>query len=223
LGQSQRGSFVLSLLSPWDFTRSRNIGQSTLLDDDVPFGRQVTTTLSEALAAIRVALREAVSGGPQEAFRKAVPSGVSANLCDALSALAREGDGVDVSVTWSLTNTPPSKAEMLSLRREDAQILLEAKRALLESEPLLDQTIEGVILSVTNSLDSFDGSAVIVAPVNASIRRVRVKFQERDRRMVFEAAQRMAGIRVVGDLEARGTRLALLNPRDITVLEPTGD
>lgn len=223
LGQSQRGSFVLSLLSPWDFSPGHGSRQGTLLDDEIPFGRQVTQTLSVALAATRAALREAVSGQMHEAFRRAVISGVSVNLCDALSALAREGDGVDVSVNWSLTNTPDAPGEVLSLRREDSQILLEAKRALVESEPIPDQPVEGVILAVHNSLDSFDGSVVIVGTINNSLRKVRVKFQESDRRLVFDAAQEKLGLRVVGDLQARGNRLELLNPRDITVVRPTDD
>jgi hypothetical protein len=91
LGQSQRGSFVLTLLSPWDFTPST---QPSLDLQEVTFGRRVTRSLARALNATQTAIRQSVADGVTplvEAYR----AGVSSNLCQALAKLAREGDGVD--------------------------------------------------------------------------------------------------------------------------------
>jgi hypothetical protein len=76
LGQSQRGSFVLSLLSPWDFDPSS--GPQASLLEEVPFERQVTRLLSRALVATRRALTEAVSADIRAAFIRSVRSSRSA-------------------------------------------------------------------------------------------------------------------------------------------------
>jgi hypothetical protein len=220
LGQSQRGSFVLSLLSPWDFVPQSELVENYLFDT-LPFGRRVTKTLAKALAATNRALALTVNEGVKQPFVEAVSDGVSANLCFSLAQLARDGDGVDVSVRWSLTK-PDGEAVLLRLRREDAQTLTEAYGALIEEEPA-DSTVEGVILQLNNDLASFDGSVVILAPVNGGVRRVRVRFREADRPKVFEAGQNKLGISVKGELKARGHSLELLNPSDLVILNPTDD
>jgi hypothetical protein len=221
LGQSQRGSFVLSLLSPWDFVPQSELGQNYLFDV-LPFGRRVTEALAKALTATSRALARTVNEGVKQPFVEAVSDGVSANFCFSLAQLARDGDGVDVSVNWSLTK-PGGEAVLLRLRREDAQTLTEACGALVEEEPAADATVQGVILQINNDLASFDGSVVVLAPVDGSVRRVRVRFGGADRPKVFEAGQNKFGISVKGELKARGRSLELLNPRDLVILNLTDD
>jgi hypothetical protein len=221
LGQTQRGSFVLSLLSPWDFEPNISL-QTSLLLDDVPFGRSVTRTLARTFIATRRALSEAVSADVSTAFMKAVPEGVSINLCDALATLIREGDGIDLSINWSLTK-PENEVLPLRLRREDAQTLTEARQMLAKNEPSPDTSVEGVILQITNDQTSFDGSVVILAPVNGAIRKVRTTFLENDRKTVFEAGQQKQGIRVVGQLARHGRWLQLENPHDLSLISTTDD
>jgi hypothetical protein len=59
LGQSQRGSFVISLLSPWDFIPAAELEQMDLSFID-PFGRRATKMLGRALEAVRRALQQAL-------------------------------------------------------------------------------------------------------------------------------------------------------------------
>ncbi len=220
LGQTQRGSFILSLLSPWDFEPDVSL-QATLFDE-VPFGRSVTRTLARTLAATRRALNEAVNTDVSTAFLKAVPDGVSINLCDALAKLIREGDGIDLSINWSLTK-PENPVAPLRLRREDAQTLIEARQMLAKTEPSPDTSVEGVILQITNDRASFDGTVVILAPIDGAIRKVRTKFLENDRKTVFEAGQQKQGIRVVGQLARHGRWLQLENPHELSLISTAED
>jgi hypothetical protein len=213
LGQSQRGSFVLNLLSPWDFTPDSppmfELGDET-------FGRRVTMSLATALNAAEAAMRRA----PTEGIRPLVEAyklGVSANLCSALAKLAREGDGVSVSVDWSPVR-PNSMIANISLKREDASLLVEASKELSRQEPEPDFSLEGLVASIKEAPELFNGNAVIEMSLGGTIRRVHIHFGENERSLIYDAAKEKKWIRVVGDLEREGQRLKLLNPRDIAVI-----
>lgn len=214
LGQTQRGSFVLTLLSPWDFTP----GASPLLDLDEPtFGRRVTRSLATALKATEVAIRQAVAGGTAplvDAWR----SGVSSNLCQALAKLARDGEGVSVSVEWSPAKPEPAPV-MIRLQREDAAVLTEAGRTLAGQEPEPDVAVVGQVAAIAEAPERFDGSAVLLTVSDGAARRVQVQFGQAERGVIYDAAKEKRLIRVVGDLRREGQRLHLLNPRDVAVIE----
>jgi hypothetical protein len=214
LGQSQRGSFVLTLLSPWDFTtdtnRSLDFGQAT-------FGRRVTLALARALRATETAMRETVAGSVSplvEAYRH----GVTSNFCLALAKLAREGGGIDVSIVWSPAQ-PEGESVGIRLKREDASVLTEAAKELSRQEPEPDVSLEGLVAAITEEPERFDGSAVLETNVLGGVRRVRIQFGGPERRLIYDAARDKKWVRVVGDLQREGRRLTLMNPRDISVIE----
>ncbi len=218
LGQSQRGSFVLTLLSPWDFTPSSpgalDLGRTT-------FGRRVTLALGCALQAIEAAIRQTVAGGVSplvEAYR----AGVSANLCQALAKLAREGEGIDVSIGWSPAQPEPNPVR-IRLKREDASVLTEAAAELARHEPEPDVTLDGKIVSIAEDPERFDGAAMIETVIGGGLRRVRVQFGESERGLIYDAAKAKQWIRVVGDLRRDGRRLTLMSPRDVTIVEADDD
>jgi hypothetical protein len=156
------------LLSPWDFTPSVDQAQLSLGD---PFGRQVIRTLARSLQAVGDALKLAVTDGVQQPFQKAVVSGVSSNLCSALAQLARERDGVDLSIRWSLTK-PEEGQQSLRLSREDAQSLTEAAESLSQHEQAPGTVLEGVITNLKEEIAAFDGKVTFEAVLNGAPRRV---------------------------------------------------
>jgi hypothetical protein len=221
LAQSQRGSFVISLLSPWDFTPSVDHGQLTLGD---PFGRQVTRTLARSLQAIGDALKLAVTAGVQKPFEEAVRSGVSSNLCSALAQLAREGEGVDLSIRWSLTKPEEGHQPMLRLSREDAQSLSEAAESLSEHQPVPSAELEGVITNLKEEIASFDGKVTFDAVVSGAPRRVTMEFAKDDdqtRDTLIRAFQKRERIVVTGDLVRDGKRFRLESPHDLHIESET--
>lgn len=72
-------------------------------------------------------------------------------------------------------------------------------------------------------VDTFDGTVVILAPIDGAIRKVRTTFLENDRKTVFEAGQQKQGIRVVGQLARHGRWLQLANPHDLSLISATDD
>jgi hypothetical protein len=223
LGQSQRGSFVISLLSPWDFIPVAERDQADLGFVD-PFGRRATKMLGKALDAIKKALQEAATEGVQKPFEAIIKDGVSANLCRALAQIARDGEGADISIRWSLTH-PEEGQPMLQLAREDAQALDEAARRLAEREPLPDVDVQGVIINLNEEPSAFDGVTTIDALVEGRMRRVHATFPKDDARIrdaLIDAFKFRKRVKLTGELAREGRRLRLENPRDLAVL-PAAD
>ena len=127
LGQTEQGSYVVSLLSP--------VSPALVDDEQVefwPFARRVTKRLFTGLDAARDAVILVNRGGGIEVFEQRLEAGVSANLCAAAAHLIDEGDGLDVSISWALTHAP---SEPASVRFEpsDAGVLSAAARVLTRS------------------------------------------------------------------------------------------
>ncbi len=88
LGQTDQGSFVVTLLMPALLPPMPALFPDPD-DRNAPIERRMTRRLVEALGAIREAV-ERTAAGEEGAFRGSVASGVSANLCEALGACAVE-------------------------------------------------------------------------------------------------------------------------------------
>ena len=102
LGQTEQGSFVITLLTPVVPPPIQQPLFPESAPDDDPVERQITKRLAGALAATRQATEKTV-GGNAEAFSEAVKYGVSANLCEALVEVISPFETLDISLTWART------------------------------------------------------------------------------------------------------------------------
>jgi hypothetical protein len=133
LGQTEHGSFVVTLLAPVPPLLEPVRGPGPVpaprwasLDDE-PLERIVTRRLMDALAASRSAAEVALSGDGA-AFENAVAAGVSANLCEAVAGLIEPSNGLDISLTWARTRPTPEAHRKVAFSSKDAEILREAAR-----------------------------------------------------------------------------------------------
>ena len=99
LGQTEQGSFVLTVLCPIP----PELSPAATFVPIEPYGRRVTKTFMGALSAIQSASRHAVEEGRLGPFREAIQQGVSANLCDALVRIgeAIPETAIDITMAWS--------------------------------------------------------------------------------------------------------------------------
>ncbi|HWE15713.1 MAG TPA: hypothetical protein VG758_00810, partial [Hyphomicrobiaceae bacterium] len=151
--------------------------------------------------------------------------GVSANLCQALAQIARDGEGADVSIRWSLTQ-PEEGEPTLRLAREDAQSLTEAAHRLAEVEPLPEVAVQGHITNLKEEPKAFDGETTIDALVEGKMRRVFVTFAKDDAKIrdaLIDAFKYRKRISFTGELLREGRRLRLENPRELAVLPETDE
>jgi hypothetical protein len=99
LGQTEQGSYVVTLLSPigTDAAEAERAGRLPLED---PFPRTAVAMLARALETARdTAERVAAGVGRLETFHETVEAGVSANLCDSLAKIGgRSHRGFSVSL-----------------------------------------------------------------------------------------------------------------------------
>ncbi|KJV28743.1 hypothetical protein [Luteibacter yeojuensis] len=210
-GQTQKGSFVLNLLSPWAFTPNAN----SLLPDDAPYGRAVMTSLADAM----LATKDALSGvSAVERLVQSYAKGVSANFCQALSAIAEQGDGVDLSIQWA-ARRPLQTRPFLKVSMADAATLTDAARELRAAEPESDVCLEGIFTGIETDVDSFDGKATLLTRYGTSTRKILMEFSNEQRNKIYDAAKKKLWVRVTGELKAESRRYILLNPRDFEIVQ----
>ena len=220
LGQTEQGSFVVTLLTPPIVGRQT---QPSLFPEDEMGDdcdeRQLTRRLAEAVAAARQAAGEAVSGGGG-AFEETVDQGVSANLCEALAALIEPFPTLDVGVRWAWTRPLNAPRQTVRFSKADAPILREAARSFRAREPKPDTALFGF---VQRPEAEDDGTIGLRARIDDRIRSVAVVLKQSDYEAAIRAHKDKAVVQLRGDLEHTGKRWRLLNPELVSVLPPEGE
>jgi hypothetical protein len=222
LGQTEVGSFVLTVISPVPPT----LAQTEMLLEAPPetnFNRRVTETLTTALAAIRTAAETSVARGGLSAFEEAVAQGVSADLCEAL-ALVRECTSVselDLGIGWAAARP---EIQQLPVKHEfsmDAlEVIGEAGRTLREKSPIDSFEVAGIVVALDRPTDVFKGTAIVVADIDRQPRRIRIElFGETDWKTADEAMNKRLVFRCQGELMREGKYYALRNARDLRIAE----
>jgi hypothetical protein len=103
-------------LFPGDSDAHSGAGDGAGDGRDVPFGRRVVEHLHQAVAAAHDAAHEVAREGRRESFAEAVQRGVSANLCEALSALGGTQADRPFEVGFSWARGLPSEVPPTSLQ-----------------------------------------------------------------------------------------------------------
>ena len=143
LGQTDQGSFVVTLLTP---TVPPPMPALFPDPDDrsAPVERRITRRLVEAVTAARQATERAAAGD-DGAFEETVASGVSANLCEALVRIIEPFPTLDVGVSWARTRPVGATGAVARFGRADAALLREAARSLRERAPQPDVRLHGFV------------------------------------------------------------------------------
>ena len=211
LGNTERGSFALVLVSPAVAPRLQ-----TLLPDDAdeaePKERQVAQRLAQSLSATRSASERAV-GGDTMAFAQVVASGVSANLCEAVAGLVEDVAAFDVSFSWAMTRPTTRQRGPVAFASGDVPLLREAARSFRRNEPEYDQRIYGLIDRLTRPQRDIDGTVSLRTSTGGIERSVTAVLSQRDYTRAIEARDRRALVCLEGDLERVGQRQHLRNAR----------
>ena len=218
LGQTERGSFVINLLSPVPPALQPEL---TPNPSDEPFPRKVMHKLVSGLQATREAVDLANRDSDIRLFEERVPDGVSANLCAAVGEMLGKvsNGGIDVSVSWALTRLRPRERVHVQFDEIDAPILEEASRVLKERQERPDERIEGYVTSLARQRSDYEGNVRIKGVIDGSISSVRIDFAPEDYSQVVDAHDRRLVISLEGDLRREGQRWTLTNPRDLVIHE----
>ena len=211
LGQTEHGSFVVTLLTP---VVSPPLPTPVQVYDDAddPIERQMTRRLTEALAATGEATERATAGDGT-AFADSVDKGVSANLCDALVKLIGPFPTLDISVAWARTRPISPPQEVFRYARADAAILSEAARQFRNREPQPDTYLFGTVQRLRRDEDEIRGTINLRTSIDGKNRSVAVVLKKADYDRAIQAHKERMPIILQGDLERSGQRWRLLNAR----------
>ena len=136
LGQTEQGSFVISLLSPVPVSQDVENASAAQEMTVAPFARQATCKLASGLSSAEQTIDSVFSSGSDAlGFKQKAQLGISANLCDALAKLLEcaSGSNLDISIGWSPMHSPPGCKGKAHFSASARLLLKEAARVLKES------------------------------------------------------------------------------------------
>lgn len=211
LGQTEQGSFVVSLLSP---VVSPPIQMSLIPDSDElesPVARRVTERLTQALDATRQATDDTNCGKP-EAFSKLVTEGVSANLCDALAGLTGALSRIDVNVVWARTYLRDDARWAVQFTAHDTPILQAASQDFRGQEPQPNMTLTGLVQVLKRDESALEGTVTLRTSIERRNRSVKAVLPPLEYHRAIEAHRARRPVVMRGDLEKTGKDWRLRNP-----------
>jgi hypothetical protein len=219
LGQTERGSYVLAVLS----SVPPELASSQLqLESEAPYERSVIETLAQSLTAVRNAAQLGAASGNLDAFEQAVPLGVSADLCEALTSMSKDGavSAIEVQIAWAPSRPgPASLARSTLFERDVLRVIAEAGTSLRLKTPVDDFTLEGPVVQVSRPTEARAGEAMVLASVDGRSRRVAVALADDDWDTANKAFTERLLLRCEGELWRATKPLTLKNPRHLQLIK----
>ena len=213
LGQTEQGSFTVTLLSPV----VEQPMQSLILEDDPdPVERRITKRLHDALTAVRAVTERKVIGDAK-GLPETAKEVVTANLCKALVTLIQPFPTLEVSVTWARTLPRQRALETVRFSQDDAPILQELGPSFPNQEPRQDVKLTGTVHRLARGAVEAAGDISLKTSVDGQNRSVEARLESSDYRRAIQAHQAKASVVMKGDLERKGQRWHLLNAHVVDV------
>jgi hypothetical protein len=224
LGQTERGSFVLTLHCP--VTPMLRPVEAEGFFPEEPFERKVTRSLMGGLAAVRNAAQHAAATGDFAPFKSSVAAGVSANLCAAIVRLGGvvPETGVEISMAWSRSRGPAADLpQRITIEPDSFPVIQEAARIFRETEPQDDFQLVGFIGQLRRPESDPIGRVTVTSLIEDQARRVTVDLPEGQYGIAVDAHNRRKTISCMGELVKEGRSYKLLSPRDLHIIEDEDD
>ena len=209
LGQTDQGSFVVTLLTPI-VPRPMPALFPDPDDGNAPIERRATRRLVEAVAAAQQATERAAAGD-DGAFEGTVSSGVSANLCEALVRIIEPFPTLDVGVSWARTRPVAIQRTVVRFGQADAALLREAAHSLRERAPRPDVRLHGFVRLLARREAEDDGTIRLATDIDGRQQSVVAVLGRADYERAVQAHKDRALVVLAGDLERAGQRWRLLN------------
>lgn len=224
LGQTERGSFLLRLISPIiDINSGKYLEFQGM--DKIPFSRRAVMELVKGLNALRDAAKESEERGKFlfNSFLEMVPLGVSANLCESiLEADEKEilSRPIEVSVTWSyaINSSDRLPVKPISFEPNIIPYIRQAAKEFRVRHPEI-VNIKGWVNILERESRSGPGGLVrIHSRIDGKPRSVRVNLNPDSYNEAIEAHKRGEVIAVTGTLIVDGSVYRLQNPSGFHIM-----
>jgi hypothetical protein len=221
IGPSERGSYVLTVNSR--VTPMLQSSGDHPFEAEVPYERRVMQTLAQSLFALSRAAEEAALTQEMAEFDRAIPQGVSADLCDAVAGLwgADEAQrGLEFSFSWSPARAVPADAvRRVAFSPDRRALILAAARQMREREPVVDFELRGPVVKLERAEGASTGKVTVIGWIEGRQARVTVELLEGPYAVALEAHRQGQTIRTAGTLQREGRGLVLKKPGAVVIEE----
>jgi len=226
LGQTEHGSYVITILSP--VSPPTQTSDGSLLPPD-PFGRRVVKNLASSVRlTTELAGRvERITNPSMALFHDSVSRGVSANLCEAIVGLfdVGEPETIHLSVSWALTH-PVNDADLNKgtvLSGDIVPTLREVARLFRARDVLENYEISGPVVKLERAEGNSIGIVTINSNVDGAVKKVVVSLSGKEYEMATNAHKSCRDVKVFGDVIRQGRVLRLQNPSKFTIIDEAED
>ncbi len=210
LGQSERGSYVMTVISPLP---PQMDPQKGLFGPRDPFERKVTRLLSDGLEAAVEASEYALRSASTEHFRESAKDGVSANLLDAaLGVMGADHRTVGVNFAWSPEIPIEAHSRIITIEADFAPVMEEASKFLKAQEPLPPIDLAGVVVGLRRTEGETHGRVTLLALVEArKSRHVSLELGQETYDIAIRAHRERRPVLCRGELQKVGKIMVLTN------------
>lgn len=214
LGQTDRGSYVVTLLGP-ELPSMAQMARQGLDAIYEPAERQVTRRLADSVLEARKAVDES-RAGREDPFVERVHKGVSANLCEALAQLAGVASELEISLVWALIHPREEARTVIRFAEADRSLLADAGNALRRCNQVHEAALVGYVKSLARNEHELEGQVTLQAQIEGSTRSVRANLSQPDYDRAIDAHRNRVPVALRGDLQHSGSRWSLLNSRVVS-------
>lgn len=222
VGQTERGSYIVNILSPFVAdSDEQQLFSTEPYEQADSFNRRVIKTLADGLEATQSAAGESVRDPHYKKFEEAIQAGVSANLCEAIAKIGQSGEnsGVEVDMRWALLR--PSREETnrkVYFSAMSIPVIEEASRR-LRSTPSREQRIQGHVIKLARER-SLGGQGLITVStlIEDKLRKVTIELSSGPYQRAVRAHEGDQPIACYGKLERRGKSFFLRDARNLQIV-----
>jgi len=225
LGQTERGSYLVKLISPIPHTE----GDQLVLPEterlvSSPFERQVVEGMMKSLSVLEAISQDVLRRGKFyfEPFEEAVPQGVSANLCEAVASTSDDGrySAMEVSVSWSYAlDHPGGQFERVRFPVRAMPHIARAAEQFREENPE-EIRLWGHVTTLQRSELGEPGTITITGMVEGDQHSVRCMLRGGAYTEAIHAHEEGLQVYVEGLLVRRGNRYVLEHTKSFHIVPP---
>jgi hypothetical protein len=223
MGQTERGSYTVTVISKVAPVLQQP--ELPLEEIEDPFERRVIKTFSAAVAHVRTAAEAAAVTGSLDAFKQGVPSGISANFCDALVGMTGDRElltGLEFSFSWSRTRPPKhdNGFHRILISPDSLPVIEEAGRLLREISPKDEFELQGIVIALERLPNAAQGKVTVLGFVDERPHSIRIELPNDPYEVAVHAHEARQPIFALGVLVKEGRSYFLRQPRGFRLIEP---
>lgn len=202
-------------------------GSDLRLED---YSRRTTLHLLRSTKAVASAATEAMTTDVGlEAFKRRIPEGISADLCEALSQTSADGQTpLEFSFKWSPRRPVSEQTSVLAVSQDQLEVISWAGKQLRQEAVEEDVTVSGLVIRLSRTGPSDTPGKITIAGSDTAdpggpLAHFWVELNAEDYQRAADAHQHYSEVLITGDLKRTARRRDLLNPRSFRIVATRSD